>query len=796
MLRTDNMDKIKIATGSSRTARIWKNTELTWEDILARINSPTRTSETMAEYKNMPKAQQGGIKDVGGFVGGVLKDGKRNNQSVMSRHILTLDADFATLDFIKKVEDTLYSDYIIYTTHTHTPENPRYRLIVALDRVVTPDEYQAVSRRIALLIGIDFFDDSTFEPARLMYWPSVSRDGEYLVHDCSFMGGLEVGKVLSTYEDWQDVTQWPVSSRVDRVRKRAMTQADPLNKPGIIGMFCKTYTIQEAIDKYLSDVYAPCNTPDRYTYCQGTTTAGLVIYDDKFAFSNHGTDPAGGQLCNAFDLVRIHLYNDLDNEAKEGTPNNKLPSFVAISDLISNEPDFKKQILEARMAEAQEVFSGLEFTETDNDWITLLDLDSKGRTTSTIQNIKVILENDPYIKDIAVYDVFDSKLKLQKDTPWRAILKGETWTDRDDSGLRLYLEKSYGIYAVNKTYDAFNAWVEKNKKHPVRDYLDVLIWDGTPRVENLLIDYLGADNDDYTKAVTRKVLSAAVARIYNPGCKFDNMLVLVGEQGVGKSTLISKLGMEWYSDSLTTVQGKEGLEQIQGFWLIEMGELKALSKWEEEAVKLFLSKKEDSYRAAYGRNTECHKRQCIFIGTTNKEQFLKDTTGNRRFWPINLTSKLSSKSVFEIPQNEINQIWAEAKEFYKAGEKLHLEKDIEAIAKEKQSERIEENPYAGITQQYLNMLVPSNWEDLEPYMKKDYFMGYKEPKNKEHLEPITRICAMQIWCEALGGEVKTFNKNIAREINDAVKSIKGWESTKVIRFKGVYGVQRGFLYTL
>ena len=176
----------------------------------------------------------------------------------------------------------------------------------------------------------------------------------------------------------------------------------------------------------------------------------------------------------------------------------------------------------------------------------------------------------------------------------------------------------------------------QNKINDVKRYLERLVWDGVPRVETLLPDYLGAVDNAYTRAVMKKFLCAAVARAIEGGVKFDYMPIATGPQGIGKSTFLAILGGEWFSDSLTTFSGKEAAELIQGTWINEIGELSAFSKQETQVIKQFLSKTHDIYRAAYGRRTEKYPRRCVFFGTSNDHEFLKDATGNRRFWPVEI----------------------------------------------------------------------------------------------------------------------------------------------------------------
>ena len=288
--------KYNIATATSRFQAIWQNVSLTWEQLVDKLGKTVRTNETVGQFRNMPKSEQDTIKDVGGFVGGYLSEGKRKTGFVKSRSLITLDADFAVEDFVDGVR--MFADYswCIYSTHKHTPEKPRLRLVIPLSREVDSDEYEAIARKVAEEIGIEQFDDTTYQAHRLMYWPSTSNDGEFVIeHD--EIQPLDVEKYLRKYVNWKDVSSWPTSTRTDKARLSTLKkQEDPTEKKGAIGVFCRTYTIKQAIDKFLSDVYEPCTNNDRYTYKQGTSSAGLVIYDDKFAYSNHATDPANGKL--------------------------------------------------------------------------------------------------------------------------------------------------------------------------------------------------------------------------------------------------------------------------------------------------------------------------------------------------------------------------------------------------------------------------------------------------------------------------------------------------------------------
>lgn len=674
---------ITIATGRSRTETQWKNREMLWSDLVKRLSETTRTGETQEEYRKSTKREQDNIKDVGGFVGGTLKGGRRKLGNVVWRQIVTLDADFVKGDFWASIEMMFDHACCIYSTHSHTPTNPRIRLVIPLTRPITAEEYQAVSRKIAESIGIDFFDDSTYEPHRLMYWPSTSQDGEF-IFEYQDAQWLDPDEILAMYEDWKDPALWPESSRVQQSRERlADKQGDPYEKPGMVGAFNRTYSIPEAIETFLSDVYRQ-ESDGRYTYIPGSTSGGLVLYQDgKFAYSHHGTDPISGMLVNSFDLIRIHKFGIRDEDAKEGTPVNRLPSYKAMVEFANKDKNVLQKLGEESLEQAEVDFE--KYEDDDLTWLQELSRKKNGTIESTRNNILLILENDPQLKGNIAYDEFAHRPIIRGTLPWENAEEGNYWHDHDEMALLHYLETVYGIDSVGKVQDALGVIIKRHRYHPVKEYLDSLVWDGKKRLETLLIDYLGAEDTEYVRAITRKALTAAVARIYEPGCKFDYMLTLSGPQGIGKSLMLNKLGKDWFSDSLSTVQGKEAYEQLQGSWIIEMGELTATRKADIEATKHFLSKQEDIFRVAYGRQVSVFPRQCIFIGTTNEREFLRDRTGNRRFWTVDVGEFESKFSVQEdLTSDVVDQIWAEAKANYEKGEKLYLTGKLEEDAKKMQ----------------------------------------------------------------------------------------------------------------
>lgn len=766
---------------------------------MERLSTTSRTPESQGEYKNMTKSQQDKIKDIGGFVAGKLKNGSRKAENVESRDIITLDADFAAVDFCDQLDIFLSCAWCVYSTHKHTPEKPRLRLLIPLDRSATAEEYEAVARKIADNIGIDQFDDTTYQPHRLMYWPSTSMDGEYV-----FRTGkgefLSVDSILQQYKDWTDVSEWPVSGRTlqrkDRLLKK---QEDPCSKNGIVGAFCRTYNVEEAMEKFLPGVYVPCAMEDRYTYAAGSTAAGAVIYDDgKFIYSNHATDPAGGVLCNAFDLVRLHKFRELDEEAAEGTPTVKLPSYLEMRELASNDAEVRMTLHKEKLACSQKDFAGISIAEDEDDdsWVLEMDVDGKGNYMATIHNAKMILSHDPLLKGKIRKNEFTQKYRVFGALPWNTDERERDWEDNDDSGLRYYIEKVYQIKGKANIEDAWGLVANENRYHPVRDYLESLVWDGVPRVETLFIEFMGAEDNAYTRAVSRIALTAAVARIFAPGIKYDNVVVLVGPQGCGKSTILKKLGRDWFSDTLTTMQGKEAYEQIQGFWIIEIGELAAMKRYEVETVKQFTSKSEDSYRAAYGHHVETHKRQCVFFGTTNTYDFLKDMTGNRRFFPVDVHPEKAVKDVWkDLDTKAVDQIWAEAVSLFRNGEKFYMwNDDLKRMAEEVQDSHLEESPLAGAVLAFLDKKIPKNWDEIDLCAKRDFIRGESFVSDIKGEVYRDKVCALEIWCELFDGERKDLSRQKSKEINDIIEKTGEWiRAKKSLRFSGAYGVQKGFI---
>jgi predicted P-loop ATPase len=792
--------KITITTGNNRKSINWQPQTLLLSEFYEKLRIPTRSTESMQVYLSLKKSEQDERKDIGGFVAGSLSGPRRKAGSVTGRDVITLDFDNippgGTEEIAKRVEG-LGCGYCIYSTRKHSPAGPRLRILLPFDRTATADEYEPTARYMAASIGIEFADPTTFETTRLMYWPSCCADSEYvyIFRDKPMLSVDGLLKAISDkFGDWRDVSKWPqVPGSENAYKKLAMKQSNPLSKGGIIGAFCRTYDVFGAMDTFLEGIYESVDTmPGRYTYLNGSTTGGAVVYDNGlFLYSHHSTDPCCGRLVNAFDLVRYHKFGDMDDAADTKTPPNRLPSYLAMCELAIADTKVSRQIAKERADSAASDFSGLTDDEGNLNWATELELNNQtGTIKATIDNIWLILENDPNLKGKFALNEFAGRGEVLGELPWCASNKRRAWADNDNQGLYWYFEKCYRVTGNGKIDGALSLHSEKHKFNDVKNYLSSLQWDGVARLDTLFIDYLGAVDKPYVRAVTRKAFTAAVSRAMEPGCKYDTMVILAGPQGIGKSTLLDKMSRGWFNDGIRTFEGKEASELLQGVWLVEISELDAFRQTDVARIKQFLSLRTDRFRAAYGRHVKDIPRCCVFFGTTNTAEFLRDRTGNRRFWPVDTGVTLRRKSIWSDLDKEVHQIWAEAVMRWRLGESLYLTGVAEEEATAEQEAHRERNSKEGIILDFIERKVPEDWQKWTLDKRRTFYSDAVQ--GELNLVERDRVCAMEVWCEALNGQPKDLRYAEAAEMNDILRGIPGWERTPGgLRF-GYCGYQRGF----
>lgn len=779
---------IKISHAGVRTAAIWNTRALMWSEFVTLVSIPVIGTETFEEYSNLSKALRDAKKDVGGFVGGVLRGGKRSIKNVVCRDIITLDLDKIPAGGTNSVllaVGSLGCAATVYSTRNHTSFAPRLRVCIPLDRSALSEECEPVARKLAGLIGIEMCDPTCFDICHIMYYPSICRDAEFVnkTFDQPF---VSVDGVLAMYTNWRDSSEWcrvPDEHTSNYLRERKK-QEDPLAKRGIVGAFCREYTVLEAMDIYLPGVYIPCDDSDKYTYALGSTAGGVLIHDDgAFMYSYHSTDPTSRILCNAFDLVRRHKFEGLDDDKS-----NEQMRVLALSDQRVAARFNLEKLQEAGVEfadeneaeEMQKLFAKLKRTDT-------------GAVKKTISNIYTILSFDPKLKGIFSFDEFAHKSVIIKRPPWinKEKFNSRDWVDLDWGGLKMYLE-NYAQFAQSMVMDAFGVLFSNNSINPLEEYLESLYWDGVPRLDTFFSDYLGAEDCHYTHRVSRLWFVGAIRRALNPGSQFDLMPILSGKQGDGKSEIIRRLGRPWVQENMPSFEGQKACEAIQGKWIVEIAELHSMSKSTVEAVKAFMTVKEDYYRPPYARTAANFPRSCVFVGTTNKLDYLTDRTGNRRFVPLDLGVQPEKYNYdTHLVRGVVDQIWAEALVLYHRGEKSYINKYDEdyQLFFDKQEEHREVGIWEDMIKEFVNRDVPENWGEIKINERMNFWQGTWV--DNPTLVPRGTISSAEIWVECFGQNLAHCKQSDTREINSILSSLEGWERRKSRHAIGEYGNPRG-----
>lgn len=743
-----------------------------------RISAPIVTEETFAEFMAMEKSAQMKLKDHGGFVAAVSTDGSRKKEAILARTMLTLDLDDADVTTLETIKTNAFCKLWVHSTRKHTSEKPRLRLIVPLKEPVEAERYEVLARFFAQELNVlEACDPAGFRAAQLMLWPTVSADmlDDFVFYESSNDDLLDVNAFLAEF-DKNNLLKWPRkrSETKSIAREVADVNDDPRSKSGVVGAFCRTFTIKEAIEKFLAHVYAPSRVAEnRFDLIAADSVGGLVIYDQIYAYSFHSKDEAAGQRLTAYDIVRIHLFGELDKDVSQGTPFSRFPSNVEMA-------KFALGIKEVRA----NLFSNLPpKTSVSDDLKVKLDFTVDGKIRNTLHNVALILEFDEALQGIC-QNSFTNKLTVSDEVPWRT--KHGDFCDKDFSALAHYYSCNYGLEVSDRTLlNALNVIASKRTFHPVLDWLNGLAeWDNVPRLENYLIKYLGATDNDYVRFVSKIIVISAIARVMEPGLKYEIVPVLVGTQGSGKSTIFNKLFGEWFSDALTLsdMHDKASIEKMEGILCFEIAELSGMAKADLELVKAFISRRVDKCRFAYGRVVVTTPRQCVFVATTNQvEGFLRDISGNRRFAPVEVTGKTEIHP-WDMTTDTITQIWAEALYYYNNGDfKLYFDGTIKDAAEVEQKSFLVHDERRGLVEEFLAKPIP-------------YDGSSAIVQNKDlPLRLRTTVSNMEIFVECFGKNKADFNRyKDAPDIAQIMASIGGWKMTREFRMTP-YGRQRCYV---
>lgn len=718
----------------SRRDNAGAKTVCDWDGLVERLRTPSVSPETQAEFWEMTSDEQIVIKDIGGYLAGVV-DGSRKIVNVKSRWLVALDIDEATQDTVERVEQVLRGmRYLIHSTRRSTSDAPRYRLLVPLLHSIPVKQWVQVSlymEQLMLSAGIGGVDASSHDINRIMFFSSVSSDQEYF---------------FKAYEGVELDGEAIVAVQVEK-----KAYGDPRRKAGYIGAFCTAYDIHEAIAEFIPTTYIR-RGEKRYEYSGSTSgTAGVYVFDDALGmYSHHDSDPLRGKGVNAYDMVLTHLF------------------------------DGDKQKMHAMCEQDTRVMKAFTYEpveiKQDDKWQETLKKDEDGKLVKSIDNITKILLNDEDICNGIKYNEFHETVDILGELPWKAT--GKQFSDEDQLRLIGWMERKYGIYAKEKMEISLAEFFGEKRYNPLIEYLDKsnVVWDGVSRAEEILIHYLGADDTAHIRAFTRVMLLGAVYRAYESGCKFDYVVCLLSKQGVGKSTLLNKLGGAYYSDSIGTMEGIEAYESLRGVWIAEVAELAAKRKSAAEAVKKFITSQVDRYRPKFGRMVKSFPRRNIFIATTNDAVMLNDATGGRRFLPVECKNAPVA-SVHELNDETVQQIWGEVVAWYRSGEKCVLSQEMEDAAESVRGDHTDIGMVTETILAFLEKPITEDWYTRSLFSRQQ-LLG-KAPISGIAVECTVRrdfISTREIWKEALDGDTETPNADMRREINAAMAYLRthGW----------------------
>lgn len=730
--------RLSMATAPHHDSKHWRQTTVTWGELKAWMDDPATT------------------KACGNYLLGELDGPTRSRATIRSRSAITLDADAGANEHLPEMwELVLPYAAVIHTTFSSTPEAPRFRVIVPCSRPVTPDEYAALARMLMDRIGADQFDPGSAQPERYMFRPAASRPEWFR----SWVMDGEPLPVDELLREWKpDLSSLPTPRPHPNKR-------NPFELAGVPGAFNRAYTFAEVIEAY--DLpYDPAGG-DRWQLRGAQSIAGMgpIAGTTGLVYSHHVTDPAYGQACSAFDLVRLHRFAELDDGVPASTPVNRRPSHEAMLELAGRDVRVLKELVGTDFAD--ETADAI----ADTDWRLGLQLNARtGIMRDTIANWDLVRENDPVFGSL-VFNELTLAVETTADLPWRPLGRGgPTFSATDRAALCHHLEREYRLRPARSLVDELvNVTAQQRYVNPLRDYLDGLEWDGVPRVETSLP---GVRPTDYTRLVARKVLTAAVARVFEPGIKWDHTLVLFGSEGLGKSWWIDRVA-RGYSATLGRIGDKDTLLTMQRSWIMVSDEGHSLRKADADVQKEFLTRTEDVFRMPYDREAQVHPRHCVIWGTTNDEVFLRRQEGNRRFLIVRCEERVDFDA---LTDEYIDQLWAEAVHLYRSGERLYLEELESVLAAEEREAFVEEDALSGVVQEYLDTLVPEDWEEMSPDARSLWLQNRADGLVAPGTHRIRRTCSAQVWVEALGRRFGEHKRTDLLEINTVLKGLPGWKA--------------------
>lgn len=857
---------LKVGISSGHRGRV-KNQRLTWAELREKLSTPSVDSITKAQYDKLPVTEQVKLKNKGYFTSSQFEKGKRNIKSIVPfKSLIAWDIDKPTVEQFAELinPDPDFSaltpyEHFVYTTRSHNKAHPRARVVIPLYKEVDLDTADAVSRILAEKFDAKMVavDPVSYRPAQIMYMPSISADqrSDFITHHNQGRLLDAHADVLDLWDrDWKNPELLPRGEREEAPRESMIGKVQhPTEKRGWVGAFCRTISVIDGLFM-LSEFYEPAEDgpdPTRWSYIKGTSRGGVLAYseDDRF-YSNHSSDPCYMQNLTIFDGFRIHLFGHLDDDSDGETDVTKSKSYLAMIEHIKTDPEFEavRHAYAAENYDVDAMADDAEFeaeledepktpavevsaaAEPEVDLLKLLDFTESGQVRKTIHNIALILEHDKRFKGAFRFNEMTRRVvvtrrisakRLNLRTPDIDAESGDPMTDNIRTTVRRIMSAPNRKDKEGKTLAGWGLQVGDDDLakaidevahargfHPVRQFLQGLEWDGVSRLRSMLHTYwhIPLDNTGYHAEVAEKTLVAAVARVFEPGHKFDYMVIFEGLTGYGKSTACKLLAVrpEWFTEFTADLDKNERvIENVVGKWIIEWPELSSMTKAESESVKALLSSSGRTGRLAFRREQEDFKLQGVFFGTTNEDEYLRDKTGNRRYWPVKITAGRMIDT--EGLRRDMPQIWAEVYQVYLWYRRqfpksdypdlpLFLTGDAKTAAEFLQQQRMVkgiEEIWEGQIYEWLEKPVSEHELQTELESSVDDDLDDSADNSKKLLRQ--RVCIAQVATSCLGLEMRRVSR-IERDIISRILAVApGWTTApNPLRF-GKYGRQKGWV---
>lgn len=664
----------------------------------------------------------------------------RNDSNLNSRDLILIDIEDTGLTS-QEVQDIIQEKlasykYLLYSSISHKPNNPRLRLALEPSRYIVKDEYKPTIQHVMALIGINY-DTCSYTWSQPQGLPIAVYNNEHI-----FIKHLE-GEPYPVQE---------ASKEEQKIIKSASIQ--PLSHDQAISIMGKYIENEQGNLQERNDNYLSC-----LTVVAKSVVSGEIEYDTAI---------------ECMELLALNNNEWKENNLKE--LNGEIARAKGNVDYFKNKYTF--------LGKFQKTQQKIKLTNAVTNANLEVTTDEKGKVIQTLENLEKIILSITPIAYNELTDVIEIKNKQGKIKP---IEK------RDKELLRMDIEKRFKFKA--KVIDLDTAIVSASDKfryHPIKNKILAVSWDGLPRAESFFIDVLGVEDNVYNRECTRKWLLASVTRLFKTGVKFDEMIILQGGQGIGKSTTLQRLSLGYYTD-ITDKLSDETTFKVMRTWLVELSELSTMIKTDSDSFKAWLSATKDTVRKKYGSDPNDYPRTFTVLGTTNNKEILKDRTGNRRYWLMYCDKDKIKNTIWSVDNEYILQLWAEVYQWYDNGENLLISDETKLYMEKLSIGALEHNPLEERINSILEMHVPNNWKDIISNSKKrfkyynhvqDYVAYGKGDKNfllQTQIMDITTGELHFLLGEGTGFCVDLRGNTLAKEINQVMNNLPNWKKSESIK---------------